>query len=164
MQYSIENLFAIRKTKFKDHPGIIQELDLIEEEDKFTHNINIDDEIDAEDMLNVFKFDPFFDKTEEEWEQIKNEILGEEIIFKLKTLDIKENEEVENNEEGENEDEEDDENKIIDFTEKDLINLRRTIYLTIMNSLDFEECIHKLCKMNIAEGHEAEVKIIFFFY
>ena len=31
VQYSIENLFAVRKTKFIEHPGIIPELDLIEE-------------------------------------------------------------------------------------------------------------------------------------
>ena len=30
VQYCIENLFAVRKTKFKDHPGIIPELDLVE--------------------------------------------------------------------------------------------------------------------------------------
>lgn len=35
------------------------------------------------------------------------------------------------------------------MTETDLINLRRTIYLTIMNSVDFEECCHKLLKLNI---------------
>lgn len=29
-QYSIENLFAIRKTGFKEHPGVIPELDLVE--------------------------------------------------------------------------------------------------------------------------------------
>jgi pre-mRNA-splicing factor CWC22 len=33
VQYSIENLFAIRKTKFKDHQGVIPELDLVEAED-----------------------------------------------------------------------------------------------------------------------------------
>lgn len=41
VQYSIENLFAIRKTKFKDHPGIIPELDLVEEEDQIIHNFEL---------------------------------------------------------------------------------------------------------------------------
>lgn len=36
------------------------------------------------------------------------------------------------------------EEKVEDFTEKDLVNLRRTIYLAIMNSVDFESCAHKL--------------------
>jgi pre-mRNA-splicing factor CWC22 len=43
VQYQIENLFAIRKTRFAQHPGIIPELDLVEENDKITHNINLDD-------------------------------------------------------------------------------------------------------------------------
>lgn len=154
VQYSIENLFAIRKTKFKDHVGVIPELDLVEPSDQITHTLYLDEEIDGEEFLNVFKFDPFFEKTEEEWAQIKKEILGEENIIKLKTLKPLENEEIENEEMDENREGED---KIMDFTEKDLINLRRTVYLTIMNSVDYEECIHKLMKMDIGEGHEQEI-------
>lgn len=61
--------------------------------------------------------------------------------------------EVENAEdEGTSEEEEDDQNKIEDMTEKDLINLRRTIYLVIMSSVDFQECCHKLLKLNIREN------------
>lgn len=44
--------------------------------------------------------------------------------------------------------------QIQDLTEQDLVNLRRTIYLTIMSSAGFEECAHKLAKMNIQEGYE----------
>ena len=39
--------------------------------------------------------------------------------------------------------------QIEDLTEQDLINLRRTIYLTIMSSAGFEECAHKLAKLDI---------------
>lgn len=85
VQYRIENLFAVRKTKFKDHPGVIPELDLVEEDDQITHNIELIDEIDPEDNLNVFKFDPFYEKSEQEWEAIKKEILGEENLIMLKT-------------------------------------------------------------------------------
>lgn len=41
--------------------------------------------------------------------------------------------------------------QIQDMTEKDLINLRRTIYLVFMSSVDFEECTHKLLKLSIRE-------------
>jgi pre-mRNA-splicing factor CWC22 len=78
VQYIIENLFAIRKTRFADHPGVIPELDLVEEEDKITHDVSLDDELDGQDQLNVFTFDPNYDKTEAEWDEIKKEILGEE--------------------------------------------------------------------------------------
>ena len=42
IQYSIENLFAVRKTGFKEHPGVIQELDLVEAEDQITHQLDIE--------------------------------------------------------------------------------------------------------------------------
>ncbi|CAE7234379.1 Cwc22 [Symbiodinium natans] len=65
--------------------------------------------------------------------------------------------------------------KILDFTEQDLVNLRRplpipphptttpflpffmSIYLVIMSSVHYEECVHKILKLNIAEGQEKEV-------
>lgn len=126
----------------------------MEGEDQITHTFSLEEDVDGEDRLNFFKFDPFFEKTEEEWGRIKKEILGEENILRLKM--IKKPEEEEGEEAGE--EGEDEEEKIIDFTEKDLINLRRTVYLTIMNSVDYEECIHKLMKMDIGIGHEQEVK------
>ena len=44
--------------------------------------------------------------------------------------------------------------EIQDETQMNVMALRRTIYLTIMSSLDFEECAHKLLKMKMKEGHE----------
>jgi len=44
-----------------------------------------------------------------------------------------------------------------DLTEQDLVNLRRTIYLTIMSSVGFEECAHKLMKLQIPDGLESEL-------
>ena len=44
--------------------------------------------------------------------------------------------------------------QIQDLTEQDLVNLRRTIYLTIMSSAGFEECAHKLTKLDVQEGYE----------
>lgn len=46
VQYVVENLFAIRKTRFADHPGVIPELDLVEDEDKIVHNISLDDDLE----------------------------------------------------------------------------------------------------------------------
>merc|ERR1719163_935495 len=46
---------------------------------------------------------------------------------------------------------------ISDFTEQDLVNLRRSIYLVIMSSLHYEECVHKILKLNITDGQEREV-------
>lgn len=41
--------------------------------------------------------------------------------------------------------------EIEDRTETNLVALRRTIYLAIQSSLDFEECAHKLLKMEFDE-------------
>ena len=78
VQYTIENLFAVRKTKFAAHPGVIPELDLVEENDKITHTVSLEDEFEGEDACNLFQFDPNYEQTEAEWDEIKKEILGEE--------------------------------------------------------------------------------------
>lgn len=60
-------------------------------------------------------------------------------------------------EEEEEEEEEKKEQHIADMTQTNLVNLRRTIYLTIMSALDFEEAGHKLLKIGIQPGQEIEV-------
>lgn len=45
------------------------------------------------------------------------------------------------------------------MTETDLINMRRTIYLTIMNSLNFEEAVHKLLNVQIPAGNEVSIPL-----
>lgn len=54
IQYMIEVMFQIRKDGFKDHAAIIEELDVVEEEDQFTHIITLDDvkASNSEDILS----------------------------------------------------------------------------------------------------------------
>lgn len=47
-----------------------------------------------------------------------------------------------------------DKDGIEDKTGTNLVNLRRTIYLTIMNALNYEEAVHKLLKVQLQEGEE----------
>lgn len=49
---------------------------------------------------------------------------------------------------------------IIDQTETNLIALRRTIYLTIQSALDFEECAHKLLRLELKPGQEVRKCLI----
>jgi len=35
--------------------------------------------------------------------------------------------------------------EIKDMTNTNMLNLRRTIFLTVMSSVNFEECVHKVC-------------------
>ena len=46
---------------------------------------------------------------------------------------------------------------IRDETETNLVSFRKTIYLTIQSSLDYQECAHKLLKMQIKPGQEIEL-------
>ena len=150
VQYMIEVLFQVRKDKYKDNPAIKEELDLVEEEDQITHNTGLDDEIDVQDGLNVFKFDPEWEEHEEAYKKLKAEILGE----------ASDGSEASSDDESSSDDEEAAAEKALEIKDQsntDLVNLRRTIYLTIMSSIDFEECCHKLMKVSLPVGQEKEL-------
>jgi len=151
VQYMIEVLFQVRKDKYKDNPAIKEELDLVEEEDQITHRTGLDDEIDVQDGLNIFKFDSEWEEHEEAYKKLKAEILGE-----ASGSDDDEDDESDDSSDDE-EAKEERELEIKDQTNTDLVNLRRTIYLTIMSSIDFEECCHKLMKVNLPAGQEPEL-------
>jgi pre-mRNA-splicing factor CWC22 len=148
-QYMIEVLFEVRKTKYKEHPAIREDLDLVEEEDQITHRHTLEDDIKVEDGLNIFKLDAEYEEHEAEYQKIKAEILGEE-----------EGSDEDGYTDASSEDEEDEEQKQLDIkdqTNADLVNLRRTIYLTIKSSGGFEECCHKLMRINLPHGLENEL-------
>ena len=150
VQYMIEVLFQVRKDKYKDNPAVKEDLDLVEEEDQITHNTKLDDEIEVQDGLNVFKFDPEWEEHEAAYKQLKGEILGE--------VENSDGEEYESDDSSDNEEAIEERNlEIRDQTNTDLVNLRRTIYLTIMSSADFEECCHKLMKVTLPPGQEPEL-------
>lgn len=153
VQYMIEVLSQVRRERFKDNPRIPEILDLVEEDDQITHQISLDDELNVQESLNVFKPDPNFVENEERYREIKDEILGEG----------SEGSSEESDSDGESDDASEEEEsaqqqlEIQDRTETNLVNLRRTIYLTIMSSATFEEAVHKLMKLNIPEGQEIEL-------
>ncbi|KAJ4268700.1 pre-mRNA-splicing factor cwc22 [Fusarium torreyae] len=150
-QYMIEVLFQVRKDKFKDNPAVKEELDLVEEEDQITHRVELEGEIDVQDGLNIFKFDSEWEEHEEAYKKLKAEILGE-------SSDDEDDDEDEY--ESSSEDEEDEKTKAMEIKDQsnaDLVNLRRTIYLTIMSSADPEEAVHKLMKINLPAGQEPEL-------
>ncbi len=154
-QYMIEVLFQVRKDKYKDNPAVPEGLDLVEEEEQITHRITLDDELQVQESLSelsfrstslmphsrpavtdaafltdLFKVDPKFLDNEDRYAEIKREILGDS------------DDEDESDSEGDYSDEDDEDGDvapekagITDMTETNLINLRRTIYLTIMNSV-----------------------------
>lgn len=151
VQYMIEVLFQVRKDRYKDNPAIREELDLVEEEDQITHRTGLDDDIDVQDGLNIFKFDPEWEKHEEAYRRLKAEILGEG------SDDGDEDDEDSEDSEDDAEKQEEKALEIKDQSNTDLVNLRRTIYLTIMSSIDPEECCHKLMKISLPAGQEPEL-------
>lgn len=58
VQYMIEVMFAIRKDGFKDHPVIPEGLDLVDEEDQFTHMMPLEDDYNTEDVLSKNQHKP----------------------------------------------------------------------------------------------------------
>ncbi|SPO27541.1 related to Pre-mRNA splicing factor cwc22 [Ustilago trichophora] len=157
VQYMIEVLSQVRREGFKDHPRIPESLDLVEEDDQITHRISLDDQLNVEEGLNVFKKDPEFVENEERYRSIKAEILGEDEDSHDSGSDA--DSESGSSDESEQDDQDDAQRQleIHDRTETNLINLRRTIYLTIMSSLDFEESVHKLLKLEIPEDQDIEL-------
>eukprot|EP00357_Protocruzia_adherens_P001393 CAMPEP_0115004928 /NCGR_PEP_ID=MMETSP0216-20121206/19549_1 /TAXON_ID=223996 /ORGANISM="Protocruzia adherens, Strain Boccale" /LENGTH=935 /DNA_ID=CAMNT_0002371119 /DNA_START=97 /DNA_END=2905 /DNA_ORIENTATION=- len=158
VQYNIENLLTVRKSEFKDHPGVIEDLDLVEEDDQITHEISLDSDVKGEDNLNFFKHDPEFEQHEKEWDEIKKEILGEDSDDENDDDDGDDEDDDEDSDDSD-EEEDDDKNreKIVDLTEQDLIDMKKDIYLVIQSSLDHNDCCHKLLKMNFPEGQEMEI-------
>lgn len=147
-QYMIEVLFQVRKEKYRDNPAVKEDLDLVEEEDQHTHRQALDDELKTEDTLNIFKLDAEYEEHESQYQKLKAEILGEEEDGSEYT------------DASSDEDEADEEEKALevkDQTNADLVNLRRTIYLTIKSSGMFEEAVHKLMRVNLPPGLESEM-------
>ena len=54
----IEVLMQVRKDKYKDNPILPEGLDLVEEDEQITHQIQLDEELDVQDGLS--KFENFF--------------------------------------------------------------------------------------------------------
>ncbi|PIA13392.1 MIF4G-domain-containing protein [Coemansia reversa NRRL 1564] len=180
VQYMIEVLFQYRRDGFKDSPTIPDGLDLVDEDDQIIHEVAIDDDdLEAQDELNVFKFDEDFEENEHKYESIRRGILGEDNssedsggVSDAESSDG-ESSGSESGTEGDSESEhhsdreesgatpsttkQTEPQKIHDLTETELINLRRTIYLSIMSSMSFEEAAHKLLKIEIRPGEEQEM-------
>lgn len=101
-------------------------------------------------IADVFKPNLNFLDDEKAYEDLKKRILDDESSEDEEGSDVVSDDE----EEEESEEDETEEMKIKDETETNLVNLRRTIYLTIMSSVDFEEAGHKLLKIKLEPGQE----------
>jgi len=55
VQYMIEVLMQVRKDKYKDNPIIPEGLDLVEEDDQITHQVQLAEELQVQDGLSKLK-------------------------------------------------------------------------------------------------------------
>ena len=148
-QFCIESLFAVRKSKFQEYPATPVELDLIEDDDFITHSIELDAELETELGLNFFQPSERYFKESEEWEEIQREILGE--------ASEESHEEEEHSEPNASILPEQNAIQVQDQTASNLTKLRKSVYLTIMASVDFEETVHRILKLAILQGLHIEV-------
>eukprot|EP00698_Gefionella_okellyi_P022557 TRINITY_DN7495_c0_g1_i1.p1 TRINITY_DN7495_c0_g1~~TRINITY_DN7495_c0_g1_i1.p1 ORF type:complete len:686 (-),score=122.07 TRINITY_DN7495_c0_g1_i1:42-2099(-) len=158
VQYMIETLFAVRKSGFLDYPGVPVELDLVEAEEQITHDVSLDTQVDRQESLDFFHVSTAFLEEEAEYADMRKEILGDEEEPAVAPMDSGDGNE--DNGQGEGAEGEQaayteiKEQSIQDQTDMDVQNLKRVIYLTIMSAVDFEECAHKLLKIQMKEGQE----------
>lgn len=150
----IDLIHNLKKEKFKGFPSIRRELDLIDEKDKITHNIKLDgpEKKDFHMEYNYFKLDPDWTQNEAKYENLRKSLLGEDEEDEVSDdesensgTDDSEGEVAESDEKESKVDQ-----KIIDATGSNLIDFRRTVYLTIRSSVRHEEVVHKLLKSRIA--------------
>lgn len=146
VQYKIEGLFSLRRQGFSE-PIESEELDLVEEDEQQTHTILLDSTIDPETELDSFVFDQNYAENEAEYTEIKRSILGDEVLNDDYDRSDDHLSDDDADDEGENKNKE----SIVDLTAQDAVHFRKTVYLTIMSSLDYEECGHKLLQMNIPQ-------------
>ncbi|EZG87293.1 putative pre-mRNA-splicing factor CWC22-like protein [Gregarina niphandrodes] len=180
-QYVIERFFDVRRKHFQENPSVLPELDLVEEDDQVTHTVDLlEDNIDRQDLLDLFQASPpdQYKREEGKWQEISREIIGsdgEEDVEDLGDAELEELEGLEpavepaavksgtaglataDSQSGGQTGGGAGLVVIHDMTEQEKINLRKSIYLCIMSSLNFEESVHKLLKLNLRPGDEKEV-------
>ena len=54
VQYMVEVLMQVRKDKYKDNPIVPEGLDLVEEDDQITHQIQLEEELQVQEGLSKF--------------------------------------------------------------------------------------------------------------
>ncbi|KAJ1614926.1 NIC+MI domains containing protein [Cryptosporidium canis] len=140
--FLIEHILKERRNGFKNHKENDKIYDLLDPDEQITHFVDIlDEEIDIQDDLDNFvEADP---KTFEE-ENIKWEEISKELLSGLDDTNVSEDGLIIES------------NSTVDQSEKDFVILRKKIYLCIMNSLNFEECTHRLIKLNLTSHQTNE--------
>lgn len=132
--HDINQVLRERRHKFSRYPAIPRGLDFVEEADRETHTVMLDEAIPVYDELNSFKYDQEWEKNEQEYKSEVEELLvspEESVVVHSAPEEAKPSD------------------KTIDMTSSELLNVQKTVYLTIMGSMSSDEAVHKLLKLNL---------------
>ncbi|RCK67848.1 Pre-mRNA-splicing factor CWC22 [Candida viswanathii] len=136
---AIGHVLKLGRSDFKGVPVVDRELDLVEDEDKEEpHVIGLDDDdLVSEDYLSVFHVDENYLENEKEYQELQEDVLGDNKDNKTaQVVEIPREE------------------KVTDLGKSDLLQYQKTVYLTIMSSMSSDEAVHKLLKLNFGKSKE----------
>ncbi|CAN8074149.1 unnamed protein product [Agarophyton chilense] len=167
-QVAIENLLNLRRNKFRDLPHPDHRLDLLHDKDIFTHDITLEEDLgDLEYECDNFQFDRKYEENEKVYSEIKKQILGAAMDQMPPGLaedpsrpqsDKLPNPIQQVSENNTNPNKDPAPIKTTDLSKTDLLNFRRTVYLTHSSTLSAEESAHRLfILMRENKGREAEL-------
>lgn len=117
-------------------------------------------------FIDVFREDPDYLQNENQYRAIRREILGEDEETEERedeVLDDEDNDQGDMGSEDHSPHPSDEASSaqssipIVDHTNLDLASFRKTVYLTIMSSLNFEEACHKLLRIELGPGQDVGV-------
>ncbi|KAK6590214.1 hypothetical protein RS030_172682 [Cryptosporidium xiaoi] len=133
-QFLIQDLLKRWRNSFAKSSGSFNGSDLIDPNDQITHFVDILEELDLQEDLDYFiEVDhELFEKENKLWDEFSSEMVSglvEEKTQVNKGATF--------------------ENSFVDYSDKETAVLKKQIYLCIMNSLNFEECTHRLLKLDI---------------
>lgn len=160
----IDMVHIIRKDKFRDYQPVKPELNLVDEDDRITHEIELDDPQDKDYLTecNYYKFDLKYVENEKKYDDFKKTLLEEDSggdsdsEYETGESNLGSDHEGNNDAESRTKPENADADvkpianqEIIDETGKDYTDFRRKIYLTFKSSIRHDEVVHKLMKARI---------------
>ena len=142
-QFSVEDLLERQRRGETAQRKIREELDLVDD-DGTKHILDLDERYETREDVNAFRMVPAeqWEMENEKWLEIATEIMI-------------------NEEPGEYQEEPVAYPQAAPLSDPvSLVELRKSVYLAIQSSLNFEECIHKILRLNIPAGQEKEVVMI----
>lgn len=121
-QRDVTEILRLRRSGLR-----LEFLDLVEDEDRETHFVDLTEPQETHTQLNYFQEDENYHKTEEDYEQLRREIAPEDATEQKEELPYEE--------------------KVVDLTDSVLLQHQKNIYLTVMSSMSADEAVHKLLRL-----------------